>query len=101
MNRLTFENGTDISLALTLPETLPEGTYDLHFNYRTEETAPLTPVATASDHLTVAGKFAKYGGRFDIGDVVMVIDYILCGSPEGIMVDIGDLVYLIDYIFEH
>ena len=101
LNRLTFENGTDISLALTLPETLPEGTYDLHFNYRIEETAPLTSVATASDHLTVAGKFAKYGGRFDIGDVVMVIDYILCGSPDGIMVDIGDLVYLIDYIFEH
>ena len=63
LNRLTFENGTDISLAFTLPETLPEGTYDLHLNYRTEETAPLTLVATAPDQLTVAGKFAKYGAR--------------------------------------
>ena len=98
LNRLTFENGTDISLALTLPEVLPEGTYDLHFNYRTEEGDPLTLVTTAPGQLTVVGRFAKYGAPFGIADVVAAIDQILNGGPEGSEMNIADVVSLIDHL---
>ena len=98
LNRLTFENGTDICLALTLPETLPDGTYDLHLNYCTAEGQPLTPAVTAQGQLTVYGKFVKFGAPFDITDVVDAIDRILTGNFVGVQIYIGDVTMLIDYL---
>ena len=98
LNRLTFENGTDISLALTLPVTLPDGTYDLHLNYRTAEGNPLTQAVTAQGHLTVLGKFAKFGAPFDITDVVEAIDRILLGNFDSVQIHIDDVTMLIDYL---
>ena len=98
LNRLTFENGTDINLALTLPETLPDGTYDLHLNYRTAEGQPLTLAVSARGQLTVFGKFAKYGAPFGIDDVVDAIDRILAGNFVGAEINIGDVTMLIDYL---
>ena len=98
LNRLTFENGTDISLALTLPATLPEGIYDLYLNYRTAEGQPLTRAVTAQGQLTVLGKFAKFGAPFDITDVVEAIDRILLGDFDSVQISIGDVTMLIDYL---
>ena len=95
LNRLTFENGSDISLALTLPETLPEGVYDLHLNYLTGDNDPLTQALTATGQLYVLGKFAKYGTPFGIADVVEVIDMILQENPQ---VNIADVTMLIDHM---
>ena len=95
LNRLTFENGTDISLALTLPETLPNGTYDLRLNYCTGDNESLTPAITASDQLYVLGKFAKFGAPFGIADVTELIDMILQEVPQ---VNIADVTMLIDYL---
>lgn len=101
LNRLTFENGTDIRLALTLPETLPDGTYDLHLNYCTAEGQPLTQAVTAQGQLTVFGKFAKFGAPFDISDVVEAIDRILLGNFGSVQIDISDVTMLIDYLLTH
>ena len=98
LNRLTFENGTDINLALTLPETLPDGTYDLHLNYRTADGNPLTQAVNAQGQLTVFGKFAKYGAPFSIDDVVDAIDMLLTGNFVGIEINITDVTMLIDYL---
>ena len=98
LNRLTFENGTDISLALTLPATLPDGTYDLHLNYRTADGNPLTQAVNAQGQLTVLGKFAKFGAPFDITDVVEAIDRILLGNFDGVQIHIDDVTMLIDYL---
>lgn len=98
LNRLTFENGTDINLALTLPETLPDGTYDLHLNYRTAEGQPLTQAVTAQGQLTIYGKFAKYGAPFSINDVVDAIDMLLTGNFVGVQISITDVTMLIDYL---
>ena len=98
LNRLTFENGTDISLALTLPETLPDGEYDLHLNYRTAEGNPLTLAVSAQGQLTVYGKFAKFGGPFSIDDVVDAIDMLLTGNFVGVEINITDVTMLIDYL---
>jgi hypothetical protein len=98
LNRLTFENGTDISLALTLPETLPDGTYDLHLNYRTAEGQPLTQALTSQGQLTIYGKFAKYGAPFSIDDVVDAIDMLLTGNFVGVQINITDVTMLIDYL---
>ncbi len=100
LNRLTFENGSDISLALTLPETLPEGTYDLHFNYRTNDNAPLTLVATAEGQLYVLGKFAKFGASFGISDVTDAIDFLLDEAHAGSDVNIADIIALVDYLLD-
>ena len=96
LNRLTFENGTDISLALTLPETLLDGIYDLHLNYRTGDSSPLTQAVTADGQLYVLGKFAKFGAPFSIADVTDVIDMILYGNSSGVQVNIADVTMLID-----
>ena len=98
LNRLTFENGTDISLAITLPETLPDGTYDLHLNYRTAEGQPLTQALTSQGQLTIYGKFAKYGAPFSIDDVVDAIDMLLTGNFVGVQINITDVTMLIDYL---
>lgn len=98
LNRLTFENGTDINLALTLPETLPDGTYDLHLNYRTTDGNPLTQVVNAQGQLTIYGKFAKYGAPFSIDDVVDAIDMLLTGNFVGVQINITDVTMLIDYL---
>lgn len=100
LRRIIFENGTDISLAFKLPKSLPEGRYNLHFNYHAEENAPLISVATAPGQLTVLGKFAKYGAPFDITDVVDAIDYILYGTSDGTDINIADLTDLVDYLLE-
>lgn len=95
LNRLTFENGSDINLALTLPETLPEGVYDLHLNYLTGDNDPLTQAVTSDGQLYVLGKFAKFGAPFGIADVVEAIDMILQEEPQ---VNIADVTMLIDYL---
>lgn len=97
LNRLTFEQGSDISLALTLPNNLPEGVYDVHLNYRTSDDQPLVPVATANGQLAVAGNLAKFGAPFDIGDVIIAIDYIIYKTP-GVEIDIADVISIIDWI---
>lgn len=98
LNRLTFENGTDISLALALPETLPEGTYNLHLNYRTGDSDPLTPAVTAADQLTVVGRLAKFGAPFNIGDVTDAINIMLTDNSSNIK--ISDVTTLIAYLLE-
>lgn len=98
LNRLTFEQGSDISLALMLPETLPEGTYNLNLNYRTGNSEPLTPVVTAAGQLMVVGKLAKFGAPFGISDVADAIDLILSDTSSEI--NIADVSSLIDYLLE-
>lgn len=98
LNRLTFEQQSDISLAFTLPETLPEGTYDLHLNYRASDSDPLTPVVTAAGQLTVVGRLAKFGAPFGISDVADAIDSLLDDASSGI--NIADVSALIDYLLE-
>lgn len=99
LRRLTFEQCSDISLAFTLPVTLPEGTYNLQFNYRAGDNEPLTPVVTAEEQLTVVGRLAKFGAPFGIADVVDAIDAIL-DEAHGDM-SIGDVTNLIDYLLEN
>lgn len=98
LNRLTFENGSDISLALALPENLPEGTYDLHLNYRTGDSEPLTQAVTAEGQLYVVGKFAKFGAPFGISDVIDAVDILLVDNSGRIGVD--DLTSLIDFLLD-
>ncbi len=98
LNRLTFENGSDITLSLMLPATLPQGSYDLHFNYRTADGAPLTRVVTASGKLTVVGRFAKYGSPFGIEDVIEAVDSVM--NDDSGEVSISDVTSLIDYLLD-
>ena len=98
LNRLTFENGTDISLALALPENLSEGTYDLHLNYRTGDSEPLTQAVTAEGQLYVVGKFAKFGAPFGISDVIDAVDILMVDNSGRIGVD--DLTSLIDFLLD-
>lgn len=100
LNRVTFEQGSDICLAFTLPKTLPEGTYNLHFNYCTGDNEPLTRVVTAEGQLTVFGNFAKFGAPFGIEDVVEAIDYLLNRDPDAPVINIADVTSLIDYLLE-
>ena len=100
LNRLTFENGSDISLALTLPENLPEGAYNLQFNYRADAGEPLTPVVTAVGQLSVVGRMVKYGAPFSIADVVEAVDHILNRDSDSLEVSVADVTYLIDYLLE-
>lgn len=100
IRRIYFEQGSDISLALTLPETLPQGTYNLQLNYRENEGASLTPVATASGQLTVVGKFAKFGAPIGIDDVIGAIDMLLEVTPSDGSVSVGDVTTLIDYLLQ-
>lgn len=100
LDRLTFEQGSTISLELMLPDSLPEGEYDLHLNYRAEDSQPLCRVATSVGQLAVAGKLAKFGAPFDIGDVTLAIDCIIDKKPYD-NIDIGDLMMLIDYIINN
>lgn len=93
LNRLTFENGTDISLAMTLPANLPEGAYDLHLNYRTGDSEPLTQAVTSEGKLYVLGKFAKFGAPFGIDDVISAIDMLIYETNQ---VSIADVTMLID-----
>lgn len=100
LDRLSFEQHSDITLPLSLPQTLPEGVYHLNLNYRTDDNEPLTVAATAPGLLTVVGRFAKYDHPFGIADVVEAIDYILHGTPSGVKVGIADVTKLIDYLLE-
>ena len=100
LDRIAFEQHSDISLPFILPENLPEGIYNLNFNYRTGDGEPLTVAATAQGQLTVVGRFAKYDAPFNIADVVEAIDYILYGTPSGVKVNIADITGLIDYLLE-
>lgn len=100
LDRIAFEQHSDISLPFILPEDLPEGVYNLNLNYRTSDSEPLTVAATAQGQLTVVGRFAKFGAPFSIADVVDAIDYILYGTPSGIKVNIADVTGLIDYLLE-
>ena len=99
LNRLTFENGSDIVLPLTIPQSLPEGVYDLHLNYLSGDTDPLTVAVTAQGQLTVVGKFAKYGAPFGIADVVAAIDGLLVEDAGGDYT-IADVTSLIDYLLD-
>lgn len=101
LNRLSFENGSDISLPMMLPETLPTGTYDLHLNYRTSDSDPLTQAITAQGQLYVVGRLAKYGTPFGIGDVADAIDMILAETPAEPALNIGDVTMLIDYLLNN
>lgn len=98
LNRLTFENGSDITLPLTLPEVLPQGDYDLHFNYRTSDSATLTQAVTAQGQLHVVGRLAKFGAPFGIGDVADALDIILAEASDSPEFNIGDVTSLIDYL---
>ena len=98
LNRLTFENHSDISLALTLPEVLPQGEYNLSLNYRTAYNQPLTQAVTAEEKLYVLGKFAKFGTPFGINDVISAIDMVVFETGEA---DITDVTMLIDYLLEN
>ena len=98
VRRIDFDFSNEVSLALTLPETLPEGTYDLHLNYRTSDNAALTTALTANSRLTVVGKFAKYGEPFNIGDLTDAIDYLLQHASQSEYFNIGDVSTLIDYL---
>ena len=97
LRRLTFEQGSDICLPLTLPEALPQGTYDLNLNYRPSN-GTMTTALTASGKLTVVGRFAKYGAPFNIGDLSDAIDYLLQGTPDDVALNIADVADLIDYL---
>ena len=99
LNRLTFENGTDISLPLTLPEILPEGTYNLHLNYRTSDSEPLTQAITAEGQFYVVGRFAKFGSPFGIDDVVVAIDTLI-NETSGSDITISDVTLLIDHLLK-
>lgn len=98
VRRIEFDFSNEISLPMTLPEALPEGTYDLHLNYRTSDNAALTTALTSSGKLTVVGKFAKYGEPFNIGDLTDAIDYLLQHSSQSEYFNIGDVSTLIDYL---
>ena len=99
LRRLTFEQRSDITLAFTLPETLPNGTYYLHFNYRANDNEPLTSVVAAEEQLNVVGRLVKYGAPFGIADVVDAIDSILDEAHGDL--NIGDVTTLIDYLLEN
>ena len=100
LNRLTFENGSDISLDMALPQSLPEGSYHLHLNYRSSASDPLTQAVTAQEQLNVLGRFAKFGAPFSIADVVEVIDLILSENPDEPQVGIADVTLLIDHLLD-
>ena len=95
--RHTFDQGSNISLPISLPATLPSGTYDVNFGYRTDGTSPTT-LETAAGKLVVFGKFAKYNANFNVSDVTAAIAYVLNGSPTGVTVNVADITALISYI---
>lgn len=95
--RHTYEQGSDISLPITLPTTLPSGIYDLNFGYRTDGASPAT-LETAAGKLFVTGKFAKYNANFNVSDVTTAIGYVLNGSPSSVTLNVADITALISYI---
>lgn len=88
---------SDINGSITLPTSLADGTYDLVFNYQNND-APMA-IATAQGKLNVAGKIAKFNAKFNIEDVITVIDYMLYGVPsDSIQIKIDDVTMLIDVL---
>jgi hypothetical protein len=99
--RHTFDQGRDVGLSITLPTTLPSGTYDLSFSYCTNDGVSPTALETATGKLLVAGKFAKYNNSFNVADVTAAIGYVLNGSPTEVTLNVADITALISYILNN
>lgn len=101
ISKSTFVQGSTVGCKINLPTELPQGSYNLAFNYYTTNANTLTPVATSQGKLVVVGHMAKFDGAFDIDDVTTVVNYALGASHKGVPVDIDDITALINLILSN
>lgn len=99
VQRHLFEQECDVCCGIVLPTTLSDGKYQVQFNCCAADSL-LATGGIAPDELTVVGKFAKYGKRFDVADVSTVINYVLQGTPKNVKLDVGDIAMLINHILQ-
>jgi len=82
-----FEQGSDMSSALTLPTTLEQGSYPMRIFYTATSSQRPTLVNTELGYLNVAGHLAKYNAPFTIEDVTTTISGLLSGSHESLTIE--------------
>ena len=93
-----FEQGSDVSGAITLPTTLTDGSYTLNLYYNLGSSREDTPINSDGGQLNVAGHVAKYNAPFTINDVTTLINYLLVGYNNTL--DINDVTHLINVLLE-
>ena len=93
-----FEQGSDVSGAITLPTTLTDGSYTLNLYYNLGSSREDTPISSDGGQLNVAGHVAKYNAPFTINDVTTLINYLLVGYNDTL--DINDVTNLINVLLE-
>ena len=96
ISKNTFEQGSTITGAITLPATLAGGNYQLKLYYYTTSANNATAVDAASAQLTVVGHVAKYNEPFSISDVTKTVNLLL--SDTNSTLTIKDVTTLIDYL---
>lgn len=89
----SFEQGSTVTSALTLPATLATGSYELQLSYYIQNPRSSMVVPCESGELNVVGHLAKYNAAFDINDVTAAIDALLTGGHDGLSInDVTDLI---------
>jgi len=96
----TFEQGSDVEGAITLPTTLTSGSYRVQLDYNTTTSRP-SALNQSEGQLVVVGNIAKYNGAFDVTDVTTLIGYILNDHTTAVTLDVSDVTQLINYILNH
>ena len=93
----SFEKGSSVSSAITLPTTLESGSYSLQFRYYYGANSRVsTPIDCESGQLKVVGHLARYNAQFTINDVTTAIDWLLAGDRPSLTID--DVTQLIDVL---
>lgn len=96
ISKNSFEQGSSIDGAITIPATLAEGTYSIGFYYYTTDANNQTKVMETQEKLNVVGHLAKFNEPFTINDVTRTINYLLEGSKP--VLSIADVTKLINYL---
>ena len=98
INKNSFEQGSAINGAITLPETLATGTYGINFSYVYGSARPQV-ACSSTGKLEVVGHLAKFNEPFTINDVTTTINYLL--KSEHPVLTIEDVTHLINHILAH
>lgn len=88
-----YEQGSTILSPLTLPASLPAGSYTLEFCYYGQSPRSSVAIPCESGYLNVVGHVAKYNAPFTIDDVTTTIDALLTGSHANLTIsDVTDII---------
>ena len=89
----SFEQGSTVTSALTLPATLASGCYTLQLCHYGQSPRNSIAVPCESGKLNVVGHLAKYNAAFNIEDVTASIDALLMGTSSVLTIeDVTDLI---------